>query len=287
MTPDGRVSVVVATRDRVDSLSRALAHLDALPERPPVVVVDNASSDGTAAAVRARFPRVEVVELAANAGARARTIGAERVTTSHVAFSDDDSWWAPGSLSRAADALDGHPQIGLVAARILVGPEEREDPTCSAMAQSRLPWQTDLPGRPILGFVACGAVVRRSAFLDAGGFHPRLGVYGEEQLLAVDLVRAGWRLVYLPEVVAHHHPARERDEGQRGRVEARNALWFAWLRRRGAGAAHATLRVLAGAVRSPAVRAGVADAVRGASWVVRERRAVSRELEVALRAIGG
>ena len=53
-----RVSVVIATADRREQLLHTLARLMALPEQPPVIVVDNGSVDGSAAAVRAAFPRV-------------------------------------------------------------------------------------------------------------------------------------------------------------------------------------------------------------------------------------
>ncbi|OMQ15783.1 hypothetical protein A7K94_0207135, partial [Modestobacter sp. VKM Ac-2676] len=67
-----------------------------------MIVVDNASADGTADAVRAATPRVDVLGLPANAGAVARTDGVRRATTPYVAFADDDSWWEPGALQRAA-----------------------------------------------------------------------------------------------------------------------------------------------------------------------------------------
>ena len=71
------VTVVVATRDRADELESCLERLVALPERPGIIVVDNASSDGTPKAVRAAFPAVQVVALPRNLGAVARSMGVE------------------------------------------------------------------------------------------------------------------------------------------------------------------------------------------------------------------
>src|SRR4051812_23109578 len=237
------VSVVIATRNRADELERTLNRLAALPERPEVLVVDNASDDGTPDRARG-VPGVRVLALGENRGAAARNAGVRAARSPYVAFCDDDSWWAPGSLARAAALLEHHPRVALVAARVLVGDERRPEPTCLQMAASPLPARPDVPGPRIRGFVACGAVVRREAFLAAGGFDRRFGVGGEEALLACDLAAAGWELVYADEIVAEHHPSPVRDRRRRRAVATRNDLWFTWLRRPRAVAWRATLNAL-------------------------------------------
>jgi GT2 family glycosyltransferase len=277
------VTVVIATRNRVAELEATLERLRALAGGAGVVVVDNGSGDGTAERVRRHHPEVELVELDENLGAAARTVGALRSRGPYVAFSDDDSWWARGALERAAELLDRHPRLALVAARVLVGPEERLDPVCAAMASSPLRPVPDLPGPPVLGFVACGAVLRRDAYLQVGGFHRRFGVGGEEELLAVDLAAAGWGLAYVEELVAHHHPSPSRDPAGRRRVQVRNRLWSAWLRRPPGMAAGCTLRALLEAVADRSGRAGVVEAVGGLPWVLRARRRLPAEVEADLR----
>lgn len=273
--------MVIATRDRRDSLLRTLERLQALPERPPVTVLDNASSDGTAAAVAAQFPAVRVLAMPANLGAAARNAGAALVSAPYVAFSDDDSWWAPEALTRAADVLDAHPRVAVVAARVRVGPAGRLDPTCALMARSPLPAPPG-PGPAVLGFLACGAVARRRAFLDVGGFDLRYGVGGEEELLAVDLAAGGWELRYCPEVVAHHHPVGARDPSARRRRQVGNTLRTAWLRRRRRAAVGRTLRVLL-EVRETAVRRALLDVAGESGWLLRERQPVPAGLEAQLR----
>jgi GT2 family glycosyltransferase len=278
-----RVGVVVVTRNRLPDLLNALGHLRALPERPGIVVVDNASSDATVATVR--HPDVEVISLNENLGAAGRNIGVQATETPYVAFSDDDSWWAPGSLSRAADLFDANPRLGLMVARILVGPREREDPICKEMAHSPLPEEPDLPGPPVLGFLACAAIVRRSAYLEVGGFEPRVLIGGEEDLLAADLASAGWGLAYVHDVVAHHHPSTIRDARAVRRLGVRNALWFAWLRRPVSTATRQTLRVLGAVPRNPDARAGLVKAVQGLPWALRKRRVVPPHVESRLRTL--
>jgi GT2 family glycosyltransferase len=277
------VTVVVVTRNRRAELLHTLERLTRLPERPAVVVVDNGSRDGTPRAVAEAFPGVTLLALGGNAGPAARTLGVRRAGTDAVAFSDDDSWWAPGALARAADVLAGHPSVGLIAGRVLVGPDERLDPTSAAMACSPLPRRPGLPGVPVLGFVACAAVVRRRAYLEAGGFSAA-GVGGEERLLAWDLASAGWQLVYLDDVMAHHHPSATRDGKARARSVVANELRTAWLRRPLPRALRHTLRA-ARLARDAAARRGLADLARDAREIARERRPVPPPVERQIRAL--
>lgn len=270
-----RVGVAIASRDRRDQLLATVARLRSLPERPPLVVVDDASSDGTAAAVAALG--VDVVRRETSAGAAARTEAVARLRTPYVALCDDDSWFEPGALAAAAARFDADPRLGLLAARVRVGPERREDPVNALLRD-----------RPVLGFLACGAIVRREAFLAVGGFHPRYGIGGEERLLALDLAAAGWRLAYAPEVVARHCPPPS-DGGRRARRRAtatRNDLWTAWLRRPARRLPAATAATVRGAgPRRASTWRGLADALAGLPWVARERRALPPAVERDLRLV--
>jgi GT2 family glycosyltransferase len=277
------VAVVIATRNRAAGLDHTLGELAALPERPRVIVADNGSADATAEVV-ARHPDAVLLALGRNLGCGARTAGAWLVTDPYVAFSDDDSWWAPGALTRAAELLERYPRLGLIAARVLVGPDERVDPVCAEMAASPLP-ADGLPGPAVLGFVACGAIVRRDAFLEVGGFETRFGIGGEEELLALELATAGWGLAYVDDVVAHHHPSPSRDPARRRAVQTRNALWTAWLRRRVPGVIAVTAATARTGLGDPAGRSGAIEAVRGLPWVLRERRPVEPGLEAAVRSL--
>jgi GT2 family glycosyltransferase len=225
------LTVVMITRNRCASAVRSVREIRALPERPPVIVVDNGSSDDTVREL-SRLPAVHVIEAGRNLAAAGRNLGAEQARTPYVAFADDDSWWAPGALDVAVKQLDSHPRLGVLVARTLVGAAETDDPMNASLAAAPLGRDADLPGPTALGFLACAAVVHRRAFLTAGGFHPRFGVGGEEQLLALDLLAAGWGLAYVPEVVAHHHPAPGPERAGRQVHMARNELWTMWLRRR-------------------------------------------------------
>jgi GT2 family glycosyltransferase len=284
-----RLTVVIATRNRRGELLRTLARLRSLPERPQIVVVDNGSTDGTAHALRALQPGVCLLQLDRDHGSAGRNAGVRRAHTPYVAFCDDDSWWEPGALAGAVLLLDRHPQVGLLAARVEVGRGRRLDPICAAMRSSPLSSDTRVhPGRAVLGFLACAAVTRRDAFLSVGGFHPRFGIGGEEQLLAVDLAAKGWSVAYVDELLVHHHPSSKRNRNERRIAMERNALWFYWLRRPLSTALRRTLGTAGRARADRDLQRAVWAAMRGAPWVLRSRHtlppAVERDVRLLLEA---
>jgi GT2 family glycosyltransferase len=261
------VTIVVATRNRPDRLAETAAH-----HRAPLIVVDNASDESV------RLAGADVVRLDVNRGAAARNVGVERARTPYVAFADDDSYWAPGSLARAAALLRAHPRIALVAAEVRVGRAGRLDPVSAAMAAAPLGTPPGGAGPSVLGFLACAVVVRRDAFLGVGGFLPRLFLHGEEALLAMDLAAAGWQLSYVPSLLVRHFPEPAgRDVPARHRIETRNRVLTALLRR--------PAPVIAGtaAAAFAASPAGLAGVIRHVPWALRHRRRLPGPVEEALR----
>jgi GT2 family glycosyltransferase len=284
--PDPRVGVVMITYNRREEALASVGRLLALPEKPRVVVVDNGSSDGTAAALRAVHPDAEVIASPTNLGAVGRNLGVGRLDTPYVAFCDDDTWWDPGSLRAAADALDDAPDVAVLTARILVEPGGREDPIVPELRDSPVPpSRPGLPGPALGSFLAGASVLRRSAFLACGGFSDRLWLGGEEELLAVDLATAGWELCYLPALTVHHQASRLRDPSKRRRDGLRNTLWFVWLRRPVRPALRRTAHLVATVPRDRTSVLAFADALRGLPWVVRDRRRVPARVEARLASL--
>jgi N-acetylglucosaminyl-diphospho-decaprenol L-rhamnosyltransferase len=277
-----RVTIVILTHDCEPWIARTLRSLTGLPGSPPVIAVDNGSQDGTVKLIRREFPAVRLITCRPNLGAAARNLGVEASGTPYVAFADDDTWYAPETLPRAVDVFEAHPRVAVVTVRTLVGEQQQEDPMSSEMAASPLTDEAALPGKKLLSFMAGVSVVRRSAYLAAGGYDPRLFMGGEEELLACDLVSAGWELRYLPELTAYHQPSGQNAPRLRHHG-VRNTLWFAWRRRHLRDAMTWTLHIARTAPRNSATLKGFAGAIAGLPWVLHDRRVISAELERQLR----
>jgi GT2 family glycosyltransferase len=270
-----RVSVVLLTYNcghRLDPILDRLLDLGI-----PLIAVDNASADDTVEVLRRR-PEIEVIALDRNIGAAARTIGIEQAETPYVACCDDDGWYEADGLIRAADLLDESPKLALVNARILVGAEERLDPISAEMAQSPLEDRAGIPGGVLIGFMAGAVVVRRDAILGVGGYHPRFFIGGEEETLALPLLKAGWELRYRPDVVMHHLPSTANVDQLRG-YGLRNTLWTAWLHRPLRGALRWTAYTLLDRPFNKDWIWGLLMAVRGLPWVLANRSADDPLLE--------
>jgi GT2 family glycosyltransferase len=276
-------SIVIITMNRADELERTLDLLARRAPGPPVtVVVDNGSIDRTPEVLR-RHPWVHDIELDENLGGAGRNVGVEAIDSEFVAFLDDDTWPEPDALARAVEFLRRHPDVAVVAAHVLVGDDDRVDPVSVEMASGVL-GRLDR-GFRIAGFLAGASVARADALRAVGGFHPAFGVGGEEELVTWDLLDRGWSLVYLPEVVFHHHPSLQRDPAARRTRESRNRVWAAWMRRSPRDAMRRTAIELRAAGRTGTALALTRAVARGLPMVVGERRRMTHATEELLRTL--
>ena len=280
--PGDRMTVAMITYNRRDQLLRTLAHMTSLPDAAPIILVDNASTDGTAEAVEQRYPEIDLIRSPENLGAVGRNLAVRKVRTPYVAFCDDDTCWQPGALTCAADLLDRYPGLGSLTGRCLVEPGLAEDPITPELRTSPVPGPDWLPGPALLGVMAGLSAFRVGAFRAVGGFSERMWLGGEEELLALDLAAAGWWMCWAEEMVIHHAPSGLRDPRRRRQLGIRNTLWTLWLRRSPRAAARRTVAVLRSAPADWATAVALAEALRGLPWVLRNRKTVPRHVEAGL-----
>ena len=277
-----RISVMIVTHNRVNTLVDTLQKLKALPEKPPLIVVDNGSTDGTAERVKSDFPDVTVLSLPPGLGCVSRNEGIRLAKTPLVALCDDDSYWAPGALTRAVQYFEAYPHLGVLAGKVLLGQEQRLEPVCEAMRDSPLSDPRPLPGPAIPGFVCCAVIIRQTAFWSIGGFHHQFAIAGEERLFSADMRAAGWSLAYAEDVLAYHFPSPARSTARRIHLLTRDTLWYYWLRRPWYYALRHTLHIYQKSRIDENVRSGYREALRQLHRFLFQRRPVPPAVEEQL-----
>lgn len=236
MVPD--CSIVIVSWNVRDLLRACLQSLPAAagPDlQTEVIVVDNASTDGSAALVRAEFPAVRLLAATANQGfARANNRGIAAGRGRLVLLLNPDTEMRPGALAALVTWLDRHPAYGLAGPRLL-NPDgspqssRRRFPTLGTALVESTPVQALFPWLPVLRryYVldrsddeeqevdwvtgAC-MLARRTALAAAGGFDPGYFMYSEELDLCRRLRQAGWRIGYVPAAVVVHHGGQSSDQ---------------------------------------------------------------------------
>ena len=201
-----RIALAIICHQRQAELEVALASA-AAEVFDEVVVADMASAPALTVPEGVRLVRSE--RNLGVAGGRNRLVA--ETTADVVVFMDDDAVLAPGARERVAARFAGDPRLGLVAFRIErpEGIERWEQPFRPGFAIPDAP-------TPCAYFVGAGHAVRRSAYLEAGGYDERLFYATQEQDLAFKLLRCGWQLEYDPAVRVEHRPS------PKGRAPASN-----------------------------------------------------------------
>jgi len=220
------VSVVVVSYNTRALLARTLEGLR--QQRGvdfEVIVVDNASSDGSAELVRERFPKATLLALDENVGfAAANNLAFGRCRGKFVLLLNSDCFLDPGALAALLAGARRRPRAAAVGPRLL-----NEDGTLQRSA-----WPFPRPGRLLVEAVALhrplarlgviedlrlwghdeeravdfliGAclLLRREALAEVGGFDESFWLYGEEADLCRRLKRRGWEVVLVPGAAATH-----------------------------------------------------------------------------------
>lgn len=194
-----------------------------------VVVVDNASSDGSVAALARQAPEARVLALDRNVGfPAANNVGLEHAGGRHVLLLNPDTVVGAGTLEACVAALDADPALGAVGCR-LEYPDGRVQKECGRRAYRlrHLVWEAFylnalLPEHPVFAHQLMGdwphtddrdvealsgafLMVRRDALDQVGGLPEDVFMYHEDLALCQRLQALGWRLRCLGSVSTVHH----------------------------------------------------------------------------------
>lgn len=247
-----QVTVVVLNwnglRDTLECLE-SLSHLDY--PRYRVVVVDNGSTDGSPAAIRARFPEMEVIETGENLGyAGGNNVGLRYALAQgadYVLLLNNDTEVAPDMLRRLVEAAEGAPGVGVAGPTICYhdrpeiiwsaggGIDRRRGRTWMIGLDEPDDGRFGAEPREVDFVTGCAMLVRAAALREAGLLDERFFMYYEEVEWCARIRRAGYRIIHVPTAKMWHKifPQAQSDSALVHYYMSRNRLLF--LRLTGAG----------------------------------------------------
>jgi GT2 family glycosyltransferase len=224
------VSVIIVSWNAKTFLLKCLETLSSKACRyeMEIVVVDNASSDGSADAVEQTFPGVLLLRNTSNTGfAKANNYGIQASSGEYLCLINSDVEVREDCLTRLIDFLEAHPKVGMAGPHITGGDGNlqrscRGFPTvwnmfCRAWALDKVwprwPfvasysmsfWDHD-DTREVQILSGCFWAIRRSALKDVGLLDEAFFMYGEDMDWCKRFWKAGWKLVFVPTAKAIHY----------------------------------------------------------------------------------
>lgn len=208
------IDVVVPTHNGWELTRTCLDHLQCQTRQHAVLVVDNASTDGTPERLRTAYPNARLVALADNHGfAVACNRGARSGDGDVIVLLNNDVECPPDFLERLVEPFRDDPYLGSVAA-VLVQMDRRTIDSAGLTADRTLAGFPRLRGLPVsdaasaspvlVGPAGAAGAYRRTAWERVGGLDEGVFMYGEDLDLALRLCAARWRTAIAHDALAVH-----------------------------------------------------------------------------------
>ncbi|MBI5179268.1 MAG: glycosyltransferase family 2 protein [Nitrospinae bacterium] len=211
------VSAVILTWNRKDDLKETLERLREQPYSPiEIIVVDNASTDGTDGMVRSSFPEVVYLPQKENRGIAGYNAGFMAARGDYIVALDSDSHPEPEAMGRMVTLFEKNPTAGIVAFDVHASPGGKPIPEGAPVAE-------------VAGYHGAGVGFRAEVFQKAGYWYEPFFLYFNEMDHALRALMAGYRIITSPAVRAVHRSSPVARPSERGAYfYARNALWVIW-----------------------------------------------------------
>jgi GT2 family glycosyltransferase len=184
-----KASFVIVNYNRKEELSVTISKTMALGlTDQEIIVVDNASTDGSATYIKTEFPNVVLIENKVNIGAPAWNLGFAQAKGEYFVILDDDSHIESG-LKAAFAYLDSNIDVGVLALNITGG------------AFQTGKWKNL---SQYAGFIGCGAIIRRELYLKIGGYADWIFLYTNEYEYGIRCMEAGYKVLYFADCRVVH-----------------------------------------------------------------------------------
>ncbi len=182
------------------------------------IVVDNASTDGSLAQIKKKFPKIKIIETGYNAGwGIACNIGMKAAESTYIALINNDAVLEPNCVEEMVVAIELNPSYGSCASRILLLDQPEITEVCglaiypdgSSCGRGRLgPADQFMNVEEVFCANDCCCLYKRTMIEDIGDYDPDFFIYCDETDIGWKHQLAGWKCVYAPKAVAYHAHSR-------------------------------------------------------------------------------
>ncbi len=216
-----RASVVIPTKNRYGIFRETILSILQQDEPVEIIVLDDASSDGTPEKARAEFPDIRVESFRRSRGPAYRRNQGARLAKGEFLFTIDDDCTLPhaDTIRRTIEAFDD-PRVGAVTIPF-ININKDKDLTLTVAPDDA---QTYASFEYYGGMVA----LRRDIFLELGGYRPFYFYMNEEGDYSVRLLNAGYYIKAGTAPPIDHHESPIRASKRRNQLGTRNQMLFAW-----------------------------------------------------------
>ena len=189
------VTVNILSFNRKDELRKTLTKVyEQDYKNIEVIVVDNASNDGSSEMVKKEFPKVQLIQMKENIGIAGWNEGFKVAKGEYVLVLDDDSYPLSSTIRIGIEKLLSNLTVAIIACRIVSKNEIKNFDKL----------EEDLSDKLMTSFTGCGAIIRKSLLEEINGFEKELFIYFHEVEFSIRVIDAGWNILLCPASVVIH-----------------------------------------------------------------------------------
>lgn len=220
------VSIVILCWNRKKDILESLKGISQIDyDNLEVIVVDNASTDGTVEAIEEQFPEVQVIQMFKNIGIEAYNIGFKNAKGEYIVILDDDSFPHPQAVKRMVHHFEEDAKLGVVAfdVRNYYKYDEVANTTVEEIASKAEAEDY------YMSFNGAGAGIRRELFEEIGFYPEEFFLYWNEQDTAFRVWDKGYKVIFFGDIVSYHkYSPKNRESWRAPYYYTRNAFYLVW-----------------------------------------------------------
>jgi len=217
------VSVIILTWKRLDDLLETIAEVKrGTYKNIEIIVVDNASFDGTEEIIKKQYPEIRLFCLPENIGIAGYNVGMKEAKGEYIVLLDSDSFPEKDCIEKMVSCFEQTPDLGVAAFDVRNYEYRNKDihPADHAGHLSEI---------AATGYNGAGVGIRKECLRNAGYLYEPFFLYMNEQDHSLRILKSGYKIILFPGLIAYHKQSPVGRSNERmAYFYTRNLLWLIW-----------------------------------------------------------